>query len=40
MDIFENNDIIKIYIYVYKNRVNDHISKSGCNVLNFRRLLP
>jgi hypothetical protein len=34
--IFEE---LKIYIYIYINRVNDHISKSGCIVLNFRRLL-
>jgi hypothetical protein len=26
-------------IYIYINRDNDHISKSGCIVLNFRRLL-
>ncbi len=34
-----NNYLNSHYIFIYKNRVNDHISRSGCIDLNFRHLL-
>ncbi len=36
---FINSYLKEKYIYIYKNRINDHISKSDFIVLNFRRLL-